>query len=158
MDGLANNDDTMKQLLEEHSNLLKKTLLISTRRKSIDSKPPHRGELALDLSGALSTNSTWPNCIAATEENDVSVYEKETNSSPRYSHLSTRSRNISKEAIPQHSTTCLVSTGIEDVNQMLNEAFETETSTTKVATANQQETPLAKGNLYLWYIILCNTL
>ena len=93
-------DDAMKQLVDEHSNLLKKTLLLSARRRSasIDSKTPQRGELALDVHSSNSKHGTWSN-FARMDEKEHLSYEKDDTSTPRFGGLNSKSRNLSKENI-----------------------------------------------------------
>jgi hypothetical protein len=142
LDGCSSSDDTMKQLLEEHSNLLKKTLLISTRRKSTGSKVPHRGELSLDLSADSARFSLLP-----TEEKEVSGFEKEMASSPRFIHPNSRSRNLSRENIPVINNPCLMNSGIEDLNPIsLDVKTDLEHNVSKVACTNHLDSSLIQGS------------
>ena len=144
LDGCSSSDDTMKQLLEEHSNLLKKTLLISTRRKSTGSKVPHRGELSLDLN------------LLPTEEKEVSGFEKEMASSPRFIHVNPRSRNLSKENIPMINNPCLMNSGIEDLNPIsMDLKPDPENNVSKVACANHLDSSLIIGNYRISLRIKC---
>lgn len=144
LDNSSNNDDAMKELLEEHSSLLKRTLLISTRRKSIGSKTPHRGDLALDLNGSMSANSTWPDFFV-TDDKEHPIYEKEAGSSPRFSHIKPRSRNLSKENVPIPNTASLVTTGTEASNQIPLDIFDVEKTESKMSTKNHPDISTVKG-------------
>ena len=130
----SQNDEKMKELVEEHSNLLKKTLLISARNRSgsIDLKTPHRGELALDLNGSINTtHGTWPNFLKTDEDGT---------SSPRYASLSSRSRNLSKENINHGNAAGIENSTIESFNSKLAKVQETEKALINVSDPNHQET------------------
>ena len=138
-----NNDDAMKQLLEEHSNLLKKTLILSARRKSFGSKIPSRGELALDLCGG---KSPWPNSVQ-TDENDDSVFDYDTQASPRFGNSISRSRNLSRENVPTSIGTCSINTVIECANDITKDVLDPEKSSgNQTSTAKHADLSIAKGN------------
>ena len=138
-----NNDDAMKQLLEEHSNLLKKTLILSARRKSFGSKIPSRGELALDLCGG---KSPWPNSIQ-TDENDDSVFDYDTQASPRFGNSISRSRNLSKENVPTSNGTCSINTVIECANDITKDVLDPDKSSgNQTFNAKHADLSIVKGN------------
>ena len=139
-----NNDDAIKQLLEEHSNLLKKTLILSARRKSFGSKIPSRGELALDLCGG---KSPWPISIQ-TDENDDSVFDYGTQASPRFGNSISRSRNLSKENVPTSNGS--INTVIECANDITKDVLDPDkTSGNQTSNAKHADLSIAKGNFNL---------
>ena len=138
-----NNDDAIKQLLEEHSNLLKKTLILSARRKSFGSKIPSRGELALDLCGG---KSPWPNSIQ-TDENDDSVFDYDTQASPRFGNSIGRSRNLSKENVPTSNGICSINTVIEGANDITKDVLDPDKSSgNHTSNAKHVDLSIVKGN------------
>ena len=149
-----NNDDAIKQLLEEHSNLLKKTLILSARRKSFGSKIPSRGELALDLCGG---KSPWPNSIQ-TDENDDSVFDHDAQASPRFGNSISRSRNLSKENVPTSNGTCSIITAIEGPNDITKDVLDPDKSSgNQTSNAKHADLSIAEGNfnvvLHLCFIL-----
>ena len=133
-------DDAMKQLVDEHSNLLKKTLLLSARRRSasIDSKTPQRGELALDMHSSSSKHGTWSN-FARLDEKEHLSYEKDDTSSPRFGGLNSKSRNLSKENINNGNVSLLETSDIDTTNLNMVSNPDAEKANINVSNANHAD-------------------
>ena len=131
-------DDAMKQLVDEHSNLLKKTLLLSARRRSasIDSKTPQRGELALDVHSSSSKHGTWSN-FARMDEKEHFSYEKDDTSTPRFGSLNSKSGNLSKENINNGNISLVEASDIDSSNLNMINNSDAEKANINVSNTNQ---------------------
>ena len=143
MEGSSNNH-ALNELLEEHSSLLRKTLLVNARRKSVGSKTSHRGDTALNLSASMSGISTWLDSLAV-DDMRHSVNEKEVNASPRFSHVNMTSKNSSKENVTTQDIASLSGTGMEGSNSIEVNKFDVENSASNKLTEKYQEITIIKG-------------